>query len=69
MEVSRRPKHALLTIGFKTYTFRARFSSDQWSMLRPVYINIISGQTLYYRRDAAKISDKFRNDCKGYEID
>ena len=28
-EVSRKPKHALLTLDFKTYTFCARFSQDQ----------------------------------------
>jgi len=38
---------------------------DWWSMLRLLYINIVSGQTMYYRGDAGKISDKFGDD---YEI-
>ena len=38
-------------------------------MSRPNYINVVSGQTLYYRGDAANISDKFGDDYKNYEID
>ena len=38
-------------------------------MLRLVHINVVSGQTPYFIGDAVKISDKFGDDYKDYEID
>ena len=40
-EVSRKPKHALLTIDFKTYTFRAWFSLDQSSGVRDLLGGVV----------------------------
>ena len=44
MEVSRKPKHALLTLDFKTYTFRAWFSPDQTSQVKRAKIDLLCSQ-------------------------
>ena len=40
-----------------------------WSISRLIDTKDVSGQTSYFRENAAKISDKFRDNYYNYEID